>query len=140
MSVNLLTEHHLVFLSLKEGCIGSSQPTFVKMPHCWKSDHSSNNSLIVYYVPTLCVLAGKALGRLNIYSGSSEPLLLQYVKCTKISHAFTQITNRARGLVRPNKKLPVFRVTQPYLNLRVKLRNFFRFSGKYIILCILKGI
>ena len=37
MSVKLLTEHHLEFLSLKGGCRGSSQLTLVKMPHCWKS-------------------------------------------------------------------------------------------------------
>ena len=37
MIVKLLTEHHLEFLSLKEGCIGSSESTHVKMPHCWKS-------------------------------------------------------------------------------------------------------
>ena len=39
----------------------------------------------------------------------------------------------------PNKKIPVFRVTGPYLNLLVKPRIVFRFSGKTIILCILKG-
>ena len=33
-------------------------------------------------------------------------------------------------LVRPNKKMPVFRVTRPYLNLLMKPRFFFRFSGK----------
>ena len=37
MSVKLLTEHHLEFLSLKVGCTGSSEFTLVKMPHCWKS-------------------------------------------------------------------------------------------------------
>ena len=37
MSVQLLTEHHLEFLSLKEGCTGSSVSTLVKMPYCWKS-------------------------------------------------------------------------------------------------------
>ena len=37
MSVKLLTEHHLEFLSLKAGCTGSSESTLVKMPHCWKS-------------------------------------------------------------------------------------------------------
>ena len=42
------------------------------------------------------------------------------------------------GSIRPNKKRPVFKVTRPYLNLLVKPR-FFRFSGKNIILCILKG-
>ena len=35
----LLVEHHLEFLtlSLKRGCTGSSESTFVKMTHCWKS-------------------------------------------------------------------------------------------------------
>ena len=37
MSVKLLTEHNLEFLSLKGGCTGSSESTLVKMPHCWKS-------------------------------------------------------------------------------------------------------
>ena len=37
MIVKLLTEHHLEFLSLKEGCRGSSEFTHVKIPHCWKS-------------------------------------------------------------------------------------------------------
>ena len=37
MSVNLLTEHHLEFLSLKGGCTGSSESTLVKMSNCWKS-------------------------------------------------------------------------------------------------------
>ena len=41
MSVKLLTEHHLEFLSLKKGCTGSSESTLVKMPHYWKSRHSS---------------------------------------------------------------------------------------------------
>ena len=37
MSVKLLTEHHLEFLSLKGDGRGSSESTLVKMPHCWKS-------------------------------------------------------------------------------------------------------
>ena len=37
MSVKLLTEHHLQFLSSKGVCTGSSEFTLVKMPHCWKS-------------------------------------------------------------------------------------------------------
>ena len=37
MSVKLLTEHHLEFLSLKGGCTGSPESTLVKIPHCWKS-------------------------------------------------------------------------------------------------------
>ena len=37
ISVKLLTEHDLEFLSLKGDCTGSSESTLVKMPHCWKS-------------------------------------------------------------------------------------------------------
>ena len=37
MTVKLLTEHHLEFLSLTGGCTGSSESKLVKMLHCWKS-------------------------------------------------------------------------------------------------------
>ena len=37
MSVKLLTEHYWEFLSLKGGCTGSCESTYVKMPHCWIS-------------------------------------------------------------------------------------------------------
>ena len=37
MSVKLLTEHHLEFLSFKGGCTGSSESTLVKKPNWWKS-------------------------------------------------------------------------------------------------------
>ena len=37
ISVKLLTEHHLEFLTLKGGCTGSSESTHVKIPHCLKS-------------------------------------------------------------------------------------------------------
>ena len=36
MSVKLLSEHPLEFLSLKGGCAGSSESTLVKISHCWK--------------------------------------------------------------------------------------------------------
>ena len=37
ITVKLLTEHHLEFLSLKGGCTASSESTLVKMSNCWKS-------------------------------------------------------------------------------------------------------
>ena len=37
MTLRLLTEHPLEFLSLKGGCTGLFESTLVKMPHCWKS-------------------------------------------------------------------------------------------------------
>ena len=37
LSIKLLTEHHLEFLSLKRGCTDPSESTLIKMPHCWES-------------------------------------------------------------------------------------------------------
>ena len=37
MTVKLLTEHHLEFLSLKGGCRGLFESSLVKMSNCWKS-------------------------------------------------------------------------------------------------------
>ena len=47
MIVKLLTEHQLVFLSLKGACRGSSESTLVKMSNCWKS-HAAAQILSVY--------------------------------------------------------------------------------------------
>ena len=45
MIVQLLTEHHLEFLSLKGGCRGSSESTLVKMSNCWKSHAAAQMSM-----------------------------------------------------------------------------------------------
>ena len=37
MTVELLTQHRLEFLSLKGDCTGLSESTLIKMTHCWKS-------------------------------------------------------------------------------------------------------
>ena len=37
MTVKLLTEHRMEFLSFKGCWTGSSESTLDKMPHCWKS-------------------------------------------------------------------------------------------------------
>ena len=46
MTVKLLAEQHLEFLSLKRGCKGSSESTHVKMPHCWKSHAATHFALL----------------------------------------------------------------------------------------------
>ena len=46
MIVELLTERHLEFLSLKGGRTGSSESTHVKMSNCWKS-HAAAHFLSV---------------------------------------------------------------------------------------------
>ena len=45
MIVKLLTEHHLEFLSLKEGCRGSSESTLVKMSSFFKFHAAAHMSL-----------------------------------------------------------------------------------------------
>ena len=49
MSVKLLTEHNLEFLSLKGGCTGSSESTLVKMSNCWKS-HAAAQTEVASHV------------------------------------------------------------------------------------------
>ena len=70
MTVKLLTEHHLEFLSLKGGCTGSSGSTLVKMPHCWKSHVAALvllaleivlSQLKVYILMKCCVLGLRCL-------------------------------------------------------------------------------
>ena len=36
-ALKLINHKRAEFVSLKEGCTGSSESTLVKMPHCWKS-------------------------------------------------------------------------------------------------------
>ena len=57
MIVKLLTEHHLEFLSLKEGCTGSSDSTHLKMSHCRKSHATAQicSFMIIYNQLTLRV-------------------------------------------------------------------------------------
>ena len=54
MTVRLLTEHHLKFLSLKGSCTGLSESTLVKIPHCWKS-HVAAHILPIPYVCTVAI-------------------------------------------------------------------------------------
>ena len=54
MIVKLLTEHHLVCLSLIGGCRGSSESTHVKTPHCWKSHTLAQ---IITYDPSTSTMA-----------------------------------------------------------------------------------
>ena len=50
MSVKILTEYHLEFLSLKGGCTGSFESTLVKMPHCWISHVAAHLCAIIFYL------------------------------------------------------------------------------------------
>ena len=56
MSVNLLTEQHLEFLSLTGGCTGSTESTLVKLPHCWKSYATAQLMISDTSKPTLAYI------------------------------------------------------------------------------------
>ena len=50
MTVKLLTEHHLEFLSLKRGCTGSSESTLAILSHILKSHVAAHFTRDVFYV------------------------------------------------------------------------------------------
>ena len=52
MTVKLLPEHHLEFLSLKEGSTGPSESTLVKMSNCWKS-HAMAHLVLLAVKPNM---------------------------------------------------------------------------------------
>ena len=56
MSVKLLTEHHLEFLSLKGGCTGLSESSLVKMPYCWKTIYMMEISCRDSCVLIICMM------------------------------------------------------------------------------------
>ena len=47
MTVKLLTEHHLEFVSVTGCFTGSSESIYVKVPHCWKSHVTTHLSSIL---------------------------------------------------------------------------------------------
>ena len=55
MTVKLLTEHNLEFLSLKGGVTGSSESTFVKMTHCWKYHAAAQLFIYLTLIPSFFV-------------------------------------------------------------------------------------
>ena len=62
MSVKLLTEHHVGFLSLIGGCRGSSETTLVKMPHCWKSHVAAHTLYSMASGIAIAVIVGEPPG------------------------------------------------------------------------------
>ena len=47
MSVKLLTEHHLEFLSFIGGCRGLSECTLVRMSNCWESHAAAHMTYLL---------------------------------------------------------------------------------------------
>ena len=67
LTVKLLTEHHLEFLSLKGCCTGLSKSALVNIPHCWKSHAAAYFKLTYICAPDL-------LNLLNLLRISDEML------------------------------------------------------------------
>ena len=49
MTLRLVTEYPFGFLNMYGGCIGSSEPTLVKMPHCWKTHVTAQIPVYPYH-------------------------------------------------------------------------------------------
>ena len=72
MTVELLTEHCLEFLSLTGGCTGSSESTLVKMSNCWKSRAAAQFTSVAMRV-RMSKSARKTENILIFFSKSNEP-------------------------------------------------------------------
>ena len=101
MTVRLLTEHHLEFLSFKRGCTGSYESTLVKMPHCWKSHAMAQFEGInfFYYFNihlSQKIKGGYANGRHLVYQVNNPILdvtIAVIVPC-RVVHKYIQIYTR----------------------------------------------
>ena len=63
MTVKLLTEHHLEFLSFKGGSTGLSESTLDKMPHCWKFHVAAHVYFVSVTSESVCQSTGKPLSQ-----------------------------------------------------------------------------
>ena len=84
MSVKLLTEHRLEFVSLKGGCKGSSESTLVRMPHCVAAQ------FMIYWLradayDTLGTFTSKRNGKIHtsttnlVFHARSAPFMLEFI-------------------------------------------------------------
>ena len=92
MSVKLLTEHHLEFVSLKGGCTGSSESTLVRMPHCVAAQ------FMIYLLraeayDTLGTFISQRKGKIQtsttnlVFHASSAPFMLEFIVIVCFFHA-----------------------------------------------------
>ena len=75
MTVKLLTEHQLEFLSLKGDYTGSSKSILVKMPHCWKSCVTAQ--MVIFYgwlINTKMLIDNRSRGSISNHSNLEDGL------------------------------------------------------------------
>ena len=101
MTVKLLTEHQLEFLSLKGSCRGLSESTLVKMPHCWKSHvtaHISCRSRVWAFALTANGLKDGWIHSVNIvYTCRSFNRRISKTLSHSLSKCFFLCASRVRG-------------------------------------------
>ena len=95
MSVKLLTEHHLEFLSLKGGCTVSSESTLVKIPHCWKSHVAAQIRLDYIVFPTQPNFGRRSVSKITITISDN-------MDCGLHISEISSIATKARGFLRRN--------------------------------------
>ena len=81
MNIKLPTEHHLGFLSLIGGYIGSSESTIVKIPHCWKSHVAAQILLFQISVQNWLKWCGVLCLRSRIKTATLNSKQVCQVKC-----------------------------------------------------------
>ena len=79
MSVKLLIEHHLEFLSLIGGCTGLSESSLVKMPNCWKSHVTAQKAY--WTEPKKRNIARNISSLVSIQSFSISSFFLSSTRC-----------------------------------------------------------
>ena len=76
MTVKLLTEHHLEFLSLKRDYTGWSESTLVKMSHCWKSHVAAQ-----IFFQTIVYRNSIVIDLMVVYKSNSIAMVLPAMSC-----------------------------------------------------------
>ena len=84
MTVKLLTEHYLEFLSLTGGGTCSSESTLVKMPHCWKSHVKANISTTFFISENLTARIGTNITMLDSIKHGKDNEEGLYSKALKV--------------------------------------------------------
>ena len=97
MTVKLLTEHNLEFLSLKGGYLGSSESTLVKMLHCWKSHVTAHTALLYMYIITSFQISAKESRKRKM--GYVDGLEKRVKLCT---HENQQLQKKVQSLEKQN--------------------------------------
>ena len=81
MTVMLLTEHNLEFVSLKGDCTGSRESTHVNIAHCWKSHVVAHVALRTARLQAGVVAFLKAVGLKLTEKLSSQRYLALLFNC-----------------------------------------------------------